>query len=210
MYRLLALIARAMLRPDLCPRAHFWTNCVKRPVVWSASFSYILFQNNLLIMKKKIGLALLGIFLVIQLFQPARSVPAVNPGMHLDQVVTVPASVKNILQNACYDCHSYQTKYPWYARVAPVSWWLASHVREGREHLNFSTFGSLAPEKRAEASEEMTEVLQKEAMPLKSYTWTHPEARLDAAQREELLNWLGGLPGDRPPKPEPESNIDED
>ncbi len=141
-------------------------------------------------MKKIIGFALLGVIVVIQLIRPDQSNPPIDPALDIRQVLQPPADVHAVLKDACYDCHSNETQYPWYSQIAPVSWWLADHIQEGREHLNFSTFGNLAMKDRAEAMEEAAEEVQKGEMPLASYTWTHPAARLNADQRNLLVNWL--------------------
>ena len=53
----------------------------------------------------------------------------------------MPDSVKVILQNACYDCHSNNTRYPWYVNIQPVGWWMSGHIADARDGLNFSEFG---------------------------------------------------------------------
>jgi hypothetical protein len=106
------------------------------------------------------------------------------------QVLQPPTEVATILKTACYDCHSYETRYPWYNQIVPVSWWLANHVREGREHLNFSTFAAISTGDQAEVLEEAVEEIQKDKMPLDSYTWTHADARLSAEQKNVLVAWL--------------------
>lgn len=146
-------------------------------------------------MKKKILLALAGILLVIQFFRPDTSVPNVYPSQDIRNALQPPADVTSILEAACYDCHSYETRYPWYNHIAPVSWWLANHVREGREHLNFNTFGTLPAEDRAHALEEIVETVEKGEMPLGSYTWTHADARLSAEQKATLVAWAKGAGG---------------
>ncbi|MEQ1744346.1 MAG: heme-binding domain-containing protein [Saprospiraceae bacterium] len=144
-------------------------------------------------MKKKILIALAGLLLAIQFIRPDRSVPAVDPAQDIRQVLRPPAEIATVLKNACYDCHSYEARYPWYAQIAPVSWWLAGHVNEGREHLNFNTFAALSASDRTEALEEIAEVVQEGEMPLKSYTWTHGDARLSAEQRSALVAWAKGV-----------------
>ncbi len=146
-------------------------------------------------MKKKILLVLGGLLLVIQFFRPDTSVPTVDPALDIRKTLQPPADVTSILETACYDCHSYETRYPWYNQIAPVSWWLANHVREGREHLNFNTFASLPAEDRAHALEEIVETIEKGEMPLNSYTWTHADARFSAGQRATLVAWAKGAGG---------------
>ena len=147
-------------------------------------------------MKNIYWLAPLGVLLAIQLIQPDQTNPPVNPALEARQVLQVPAEVQNTLKEACYDCHSNETQYPWYSQVAPVSWWLNAHIKEGREHLNFSTIGALSANDRAEVIGEAAEAVQEAEMPLKSYTWTHLAARLSAEQRSALANWLNANGGD--------------
>lgn len=141
-------------------------------------------------MKRTLLGGLLVVFALIQFIRPDRSVPAVDGGQDLRAVLNPPAEVSTILDAACYDCHSYRTRYPWYSEVAPVSWWLSRHINEAREHLNFSTFGALPPSERSEILAECSEVVLDGEMPLSSYTWAHPEARLSSEQRRLLAGWF--------------------
>jgi hypothetical protein len=143
-------------------------------------------------MFKKVMWILGGMFVLAQFVRPGRETPAVDPALDFQRVANPPAEVQTILKNACYDCHSYETRYPWYAQIAPVSWFLADHINEGRDHLNFSTFGQLAAGDRAEALGEAAETIQEGEMPLPSYTWLglHPEAKLSQDQQNLLLGWL--------------------
>lgn len=93
---------------------------------------------------------------------------------------------KQLFDNACADCHSHQTKYPWYSSIAPVSWLLARDVEEGREHFNVSAWGT---QKKNEGKEAAKEVREGE-MPLWFYLPTHPEAKLSDAQKKELISGL--------------------
>ena len=149
-------------------------------------------------MKKIYWLAPLGALLAIQLIRPDTTNPPVDPAQDIRQVAQVPADVQSVLEAACFDCHSNESKYPWYSQVAPVSWFVVNHIREGREKLNFSTFGGLSMKDRAKALEEAAETVQEGEMPLDSYVWMHPEARLNAAQRDLLVQWFdanGGKDG---------------
>ena len=95
-----------------------------------------------------------------------------------------------IIKDACYDCHSHETKYPWYASVAPVSWWIGHYIEEARGHLNFSTWAAYDAEKKAHKAEECAEEVEKGLMPLKPYAKMHSEARLSDEQRERLISWF--------------------
>lgn len=100
--------------------------------------------------------------------------------------------VMQALRNSCYDCHSNETRWPWYSRVAPVSWWIAEHVREGREHLNFSSWQGLPAEDKGHAMREIWDVVEEGVMPLPAYLRMHPEAALTDPQLGALLRWVEG------------------
>jgi hypothetical protein len=103
--------------------------------------------------------------------------------------------VMAILKTACYDCHSYETKYPWYANVVPVNYWLDNHVAEGREHLNFSEWNTYPVSDQQHAAEETVEVVTKKEMPMLSYWLVHWDAKLTDAQRQTLIDYFGKLSG---------------
>lgn len=142
-----------------------------------------------LIFKWTFRILLLG-FIVIQFFQIDRSAPPVNPQKDFVTIMNPPTRVGNLIKTACYDCHSYETKYPWYSYVAPVSWWIGNHVHEGREHLNFSVWGNYSAGKANHKLEECIEEVAEGEMPLTSYTITHGNAELNAEQIKAVTNWL--------------------
>lgn len=98
--------------------------------------------------------------------------------------------VAGILKTSCYDCHSNKTKYPWYANLAPVSFFLADHVEEGKEHLNFADWANYTAKQKDHKLEEVLEVIEKNEMPLESYTLIHQDAKLSAAQAEAIISWV--------------------
>jgi hypothetical protein len=138
-------------------------------------------------MPKRIALALLVLLLLIQLWPVERTNPPVSAPLEADPEVVA------VLRAACYDCHSNETVWPWYSRVAPLSWQVAHHVEEGREELNFSEWGSYTAETRREFAEEMLEEIEEGEMPLWDYELAHPEARLDGDQVAVLRAWARGL-----------------
>lgn len=107
--------------------------------------------------------------------------------------VQAPAAVMTILRAACFDCHSNQTRWPWYSHVAPVSWWLVDHVNEGRKNLNFTQWPLLDLEAQREAMHDIVKQIEKNKMPLRSYRIGHSAARLSAAQKQTLLEWAQRL-----------------
>lgn len=134
-------------------------------------------------MLRKVLIGLVVLAVIIQLVPVDRSAPP--EGVEVE----APPEVMNILQRACYDCHSSRTKWPWYSKVAPVSWWIADHVHEGREHLNFTDWGSYSPKDQSEAMEETWEEVEEGEMPLPSYVLGHPEAKLSEADKKVLKAW---------------------
>ncbi|NND80172.1 MAG: heme-binding domain-containing protein [Maribacter sp.] len=100
-----------------------------------------------------------------------------------------PAEVRQILENSCYDCHSDHTRYPWYNNIAPVSYWLADHVKHGKGELNFSEWKDYANKKKDHKLEEVVEVIEDSEMPLKEYTWTHKDAKLTDMQKQLVIEW---------------------
>jgi hypothetical protein len=135
---------------------------------------------------KLILLAALGIFAALQLTNPART----NPPVITDFITAAspPASVAAVIRAACYDCHSYETKWPWYSRVAPVSWLIVSDTDEGREKLDFSDWPDEAV-RAAKKMDRINEVLGYREMPPKKYTLIHADARLTEAQHKEIMDW---------------------
>lgn len=142
---------------------------------------------------KPILLLVLAGIIGIQFVPVERTNPPVTGALTApDQV---PDQVMEILRAACYDCHSNETQWPWYSRVAPVSWRIAQNVRMGRRNLNFSEWQGMTSEDRAEAKEDIREEVERESMPLSDYLRMHPEAVLTDSQREALLRWtLGQAP----------------
>lgn len=127
------------------------------------------------------GVALL--FLLLQLIPVKRSNPAVAVAL------SAPPEVETILRRACFDCHSHETRWPWYSRIAPLSWWVVDHVTDGRGDLNFSDWPVFDFELQELALRDIAKQVSSGEMPLWSYTLLHPEARLDEEDREALLRW---------------------
>jgi hypothetical protein len=142
---------------------------------------------------KKILIALLGVLIFIQFIKPVKNQSdAVTPNDIFANFQTAD-STKQLIRTACYDCHSNNTVYPWYAEIQPISWWLADHVKEGKSELNFSEFASYKPKKADHKLEEVIEMIQEGEMPLKSYTLIHDNAKLSDGQKKAIITWAEGL-----------------
>jgi hypothetical protein len=142
---------------------------------------------------KKISLAVLTIFVVMQFFRINKNNPAVVNENDFLALTSAPEDVQNIIKTSCYDCHSNTSTYPWYTNVAPVSWWIKHHINEGREHLNFSEWGSYTAKKADHKLEECVEMVEEGEMPMSSYTLIHAESKLSEDQKLSLINWFNGL-----------------
>jgi hypothetical protein len=106
--------------------------------------------------------------------------------------IEAPSEVLEVLRRACYDCHSNQTRWPWYSRVAPVSWMISRDVRAGRFQINFSTWQEVPAQYRILYRMEIVKQVEAETMPLPKYLWLHRDARLDPGDIDLLRRWAGG------------------
>ncbi len=138
------------------------------------------------------------IAVAIQFVRPARTNPASDPSTALAARVQVPADVAAILDRSCRDCHSNDTRWPWYSNVAPVSWWVIDHVNHGRSHFNFSEWAKYNSEEQQKLLKESCELSRKGAMPLPSYLLMH-----DAAMSAKDVRTLCAFTqSERPPQPD--------
>lgn len=139
---------------------------------------------------KKIILVVAIIFISIQFYSPTKNI---SPGNHTSTFIkeTNPSpEITTLLKTSCYDCHSNDTAYPWYNNIAPISYWMANHVNEGKEHLNFSEWSTYSNDKKDHLLEELEEEAVKGEMPLKEYTWMHGDAKLSDYEVENLVRWI--------------------
>ena len=139
---------------------------------------------------KNIFFGLIGGLALLQFFPVDKTLPPTDEAQEFHAVQNPPDEVFSLLKNACYDCHSNHTRYPWYTNVQPVGWWMQDHVKQGRAELNFSEFGEWSDFERRDVLDHCAQLIEKGKMPLDSYLPMHPEARLTAQQKTLLINWL--------------------
>ncbi|WP_291864400.1 heme-binding domain-containing protein [Maribacter sp.] len=139
---------------------------------------------------KKIATALLVAFVVAQFFRPTQNKSLGNHTKVFIAETNPPEKVRVVLEQTCYDCHSDNTNYPWYNNIAPVSFWLSKHVRDGKKHLNFSDWATYSDKEKDHKLEEVVETLDNGEMPLKEYTWTHEQAKLTENQKILIKEWV--------------------
>ena len=140
---------------------------------------------------KKLKLVLIYIllpFILIQFIPVDRE----NPPINIEDDLSAPPEVKAILKNSCYDCHSNETKWPFYSYIAPASWLISRDVQLGREDLNFSHWNRLTEEGKQIAKEEIIEEISRETMPMPIYLVMHPSARLSNKNKITIKNWATG------------------
>lgn len=115
---------------------------------------------------------------VLQLARPGPTNPPVEPGLALEDQTVLPPRIADLMRRACYDCHSHETRWPWYARVAPASWLVVRDVERGRHQLNFSRWGDENVYVRADLLDAACQLVSDGVMPLPAYRLMHPRARL--------------------------------
>ena len=128
-------------------------------------------------------------FVVIQFFQPEKNIGEISEN-HIFKQEQLPEIVQLTIKNACLDCHSNNTNYPWYNNIAPVSWMLNKHVTKGKNELNFSEWGELDAYDKIGALEDIRQEVEQKTMPLKAYVAIHKEAKLTDEQRAALIAWI--------------------
>lgn len=140
---------------------------------------------------KKVGLLFLLVVVIMQFIRPDKNESGYESVAYFENETKPTSQVKEILKNNCYDCHSNQTIYPWYAEIAPVSYWLDHHVEEGKEHFNMSDWEQYSDKKKDHKLDELIEEVEEGEMPLSSYTWIHGD--LEKEEMELLINWTKEL-----------------
>ena len=136
-----------------------------------------------------IGIAIVVIVVGIQFVRPQRENPPVDQSATISAQSAITPAVAALVKTSCFDCHSNETRWPWYSEVAPVSWLVAGDVRNGRNHLNFSEWGKYTKSKRVLKLGQIYEQVSKNGMPLEKYLYIHTDARLSAADRDSIVSW---------------------
>lgn len=142
----------------------------------------------------KIGLLILLIVAIaIQFIQPARNQSGQVLETDITKMILVPKNVQVILKSSCYDCHSNNTRYPWYSKIQPAGWWMASHIKKGKEELNLSEFGSYSNRRQQSKLKSIINSIEDGTMPISSYTFIHRNAILSDEDKRNLKNWASSM-----------------
>jgi hypothetical protein len=143
---------------------------------------------------RKIFVAVLVLLIVIQFIRPSKNIGDNDGANAISKKYQVPTEVQAILKQSCYDCHSNNTRYPWYSNIQPIGWWIQfSHVNDGKRHLNFSEYASYSDKKAKHKFEEIADEVREGGMPLGTYTFIHHDATLTAEQTKILVDWAESL-----------------
>jgi hypothetical protein len=132
---------------------------------------------------------LLIAFVVIQFFQPEKNISEKSENLVIN-TENMPPAVKEAFKNACLDCHSDNTKYVWYHKIAPVSWMINKHITDGKKELNLSEWKTLDDYDKIKALEDIKQEIERGTMPLKPYVMIHPEAKLDEETKKAMIAWI--------------------
>ena len=138
---------------------------------------------------KKILVSILIVLVVIQFIQPAHNKSDLLLPTDISKIYNVPDSVQRVLKSACFDCHSNNTNYPWYANIQPVAWFMARHVENGKADLNFSEFGTYTIRKQKSKLQSIANTIHDDEMPLSSYRLMHKKANLTQNEKALLISW---------------------
>ena len=136
---------------------------------------------------KGILLLALAAFVVMQFIRPDKNESGYDTVKNFESETGVTNQLAVMLKTKCYDCHSSQTEYPWYAEIAPASYWLRDHINNGKKHFNVSAWESYSAKKKDHKLDELIEMVEEGEMPLDSYTWLHDD--ITTEEKEMLINW---------------------
>jgi Haem-binding domain len=129
------------------------------------------------------------LFIALQFIRPLHNKSGHILTTDISKVVTIPDTVSILLKNACYDCHSNNTAYPWYSNVQPMGWLMAYHIKKAKNQLNFSEFGSYSQRRQLSKLYGIANSIKDNIMPLKSYKIMHKSAQLSTDEKSLLINW---------------------
>lgn len=135
---------------------------------------------------KGLGIALIVLLAIAQFIRPSRTNPAVDPALELK---SVPPGIQPIFERSCNDCHSNRTVWPWYSNIAPVSWYVAYDVSEGRRELNLSQWETYNEGRKSKKLKEICKEVRDGDMPKPIYTFIHRGTSLTRADVQMICNW---------------------
>lgn len=142
---------------------------------------------------KTIAWILLIAFVGIQFFPTDRNQNEAVYVSDFMRVNNVPPVIQNKIEVSCYDCHSNNTKYPWYNRIQPAAWFLEDHIKEGRDELNFNEWGNYSDRRKNSKLRSIISQIEDDEMPLDSYTLIHRDAKFSESEKKEIIKYMTKL-----------------
>jgi len=140
-----------------------------------------------------LSVIVVAVVLPIQFIPVERNVSTVPAGESFERTEKVPANVAAILKVSCYDCHSNNSRYPWYSELQPAAWFMARHIKKGKEELNFDEFNNYSKRRKKAKIKSIISQIEKDEMPLKSYRLMHGGSNLSTKDKKELLDFFNKL-----------------
>jgi hypothetical protein len=143
---------------------------------------------------KKIGrmilYIILGSFILIQFIRVEKNISDdAVPHDFLRTHSDMPENLQQNFRTSCYDCHSNNTNYPWYAHIAPFSWVIDQHIRNGKDELNFNAYDTLGKRQKIAFLDEICEMVSDSSMPPQNYLMLHPDVALSEDEILSICNW---------------------
>lgn len=139
---------------------------------------------------KKVLFGLLVLIVIIQSLQPTKNISEGESPNDISKVYQMPVEVSQILTQKCYDCHSNTTKYPWYIHIQPIGWWMAYHISDAKQRLNFSEFKTYTDARAALKLEKISDAVTQGWMPLSAYVWMHNETKITTEDSNKINAWI--------------------
>ena len=140
--------------------------------------------------RKRILSIILAVLVAIQFIHPVKNTSTAEQKGDITKHFNVPEDIHNVLKTSCYDCHSNNTNYPWYANIQPLSWLLANHIKEGKADLNFNEFSGYSKRRQLSKLKAVANSVKDGSMPLSSYTLMHRDAKLDDFKKQLIMDWF--------------------
>lgn len=142
---------------------------------------------------KILAIVALVVLIGIQFIPTSRNQSNVVPVTDFISIYNPPKEITSTLRTSCYDCHSNNTAYPWYNKLQPVAWYLEDHIKQGKEELNFNEFGDYSDRRKKSKFKSIISQVEKDEMPLDSYTLTHRNAKVSNAEKELIITWINKI-----------------
>jgi hypothetical protein len=142
---------------------------------------------------KKIAILLFIVLIGIQFIPTTYNISDEVLETDFTKIYNAPQNIQTLLKASCYDCHSNNTNYPWYSKIQPGAWFMENHINEGKEELNFNTFGEYSGRRKKSKLKSIISQIRDDEMPIASYTLVHRDAKLSEEDKTMITKWLNNI-----------------